>query len=110
MELWDEVRFNVVGSAVGNPLFTNKLTKERNRTTYVRMCVEIIVVDNKRACDLPIEYNWRPPKCEHCKTFGHTIERCSSKTKNVKTTIIWLMKERTLVKENTMTFITQSVR
>lgn len=41
MELWDEEGFSVVGSAVGNPLFTNTLTEKRRRTSRARICMEI---------------------------------------------------------------------
>lgn len=40
-ELWDDKGFSIVGSAVGNPLFTDTLTEERKRTSYARICVEI---------------------------------------------------------------------
>lgn len=84
---------------IGNPLFTDRLTKERKRTNYARIYVEIdtnckypnnvmVVVDN-----LPVEYNWRPQKCDLCDMFGHTSVRCANKGKNVKTTSGWLLKE-----------------
>lgn len=41
MELWDDDGFSIVASVVENLLFTDILTEERKRTTYVRICVEI---------------------------------------------------------------------
>lgn len=75
MELWDEERFSVVRNTVGNPLFTDTLIEDRKRTPYAKICVEIdmkckypnnvtVVVDTRKAYNLPIEYNWRPPKCD----------------------------------------------
>lgn len=83
MELWDEEGFSVVGSIVGNPLFTDRLIKERKWTTYARIWVEIdvkckyhnnvtVAVDKRKAYKLPVEYNWRPPMCEVCHAFAMT--------------------------------------
>lgn len=102
IELWDEEGFNIVGSTVGNPLFIDKLTEERKRTTYTRIYVEIdtqskyyetvtVVADKFRAYNLPIEYNWRPQRCSDCETFGHTNARCP-KNKKGRSTVVCLMK------------------
>lgn len=101
MELWDEEGFSVVGSVVGNPLFTDTLTEERKRMSYARVCVEIdikckfpnnvtVVVDDTKGYNLPVEYNWRPPLCKHCDAFGHSEERCSKKQVMSKSTPVWL--------------------
>lgn len=69
MELWDDEGFSIVGCSVGIPLFTDRLTKERKRASYARIYVEIdtrckyhnsvtVVVDDRKAYSLPIEYNW----------------------------------------------------
>lgn len=100
MVLWDDEGISIVGSLVRNPLLTDKLTKERKRTNYARICVETgtkckypntvtVVVDNRKAYSLPIEYNWRPQKCDVCNTFGHTASRCC-KNKANRTTLVWL--------------------
>lgn len=68
IELWDDEGFNIIGSSVGNQLFTDKLTQEKKRINYARICVELdikwkypntvmVVVDNRKAYSLPIEYN-----------------------------------------------------
>ena len=33
-----------------------------------------------------IEYEWKPPHCEHCKVFGHTDSFCPAKVEGVKQT------------------------
>ncbi|GKF26821.1 RNA-directed DNA polymerase, eukaryota, reverse transcriptase zinc-binding domain protein [Tanacetum coccineum] len=40
---------------------------------------------------LDVEYTWRPPVCEHCKFFGHTLKNCNAKD---------LTKEETAMKES----------
>lgn len=68
IELWDNEGFSIMGSAIENPLFMDKLIEERKITTYARICIEIdtqckypntvtVVVDKKRAYNLQIEYN-----------------------------------------------------
>lgn len=84
IELGDE-GFSVVGSDIGIPLFTYTLTS--------RICVEIdtkckfsnnvtMVVDNTKADNLPVEYNWRPPQCKHCDVSGHYDDKQGKVPKN----------------------------
>lgn len=47
---------------------------------------------------MPIEYNWRPQKCEICRAFGHTIARYH-KNENGKTTLMWLMKDGVMMEK-----------
>ncbi|KAF5199868.1 Rna exonuclease [Thalictrum thalictroides] len=90
LELWDNEGFSMVCSAIGVPLFTNKLTEERRRTSYVRVCVEVdvnykypkeinVVLDRSREIKIACEYNWRPPQCSHCKVFRHNEVKCFHK-------------------------------
>ncbi|KAF5190554.1 hypothetical protein FRX31_019859 [Thalictrum thalictroides] len=63
-----------VGSAIGRPLLADKAVEERKRTNYARLCIEMdlkckypnhvdVVVDQRRAIRVAVEYNWRPTKC-----------------------------------------------
>lgn len=103
MEIWDEEEFSIVGSVVGNPLFIDRITEERKNMTYARICVEIdtncnfpntvtVFVDNRRAYNLLIEYNWRPQKYDKCDSFGHTGLRCPH-NKIGRSTAVWLKKD-----------------
>ncbi|KAL5706225.1 hypothetical protein ACHQM5_024423 [Ranunculus cassubicifolius] len=89
MEMWDDEGFSSVASAVGEPLFVDKLTEEKKRTEYARVCVEVhvddkypdvipIIIDNKKAISINVEYNWRPPKCSKCRVFGHWNCNCGN--------------------------------
>lgn len=53
----------------------------------------IVVVDERKAYNLQVEYNWRPPKCDGYEVFGHTVEKCSRLNKNSGLTSLWLRKE-----------------
>ncbi|KAF5185911.1 Rna exonuclease [Thalictrum thalictroides] len=104
MELWDRKGFSKVGSTIGVPLFVDKLTEERRRTAYARMCIEVdtnckfhkdvtVVLDQKKACTILVEYNWKPPRCTHCDVIGHTDKKCPSKPKNTeKGATVWLQR------------------
>ncbi|KAF5195235.1 hypothetical protein FRX31_015178, partial [Thalictrum thalictroides] len=41
IELWDRKGFSQVGSAIGRPLFADKPTEDRSRTSYARLCIEV---------------------------------------------------------------------
>ncbi|KAF5185520.1 hypothetical protein FRX31_024893, partial [Thalictrum thalictroides] len=61
MDLWDSKGFSMVRSAVRRPLFTDRLTEEKRRTSYARICIEVdtkckfprettVVLDNQNTC------------------------------------------------------------
>lgn len=41
MELWDDDGFSVVGSAIGLPLFVEKLIVKQERTQYAQICIKM---------------------------------------------------------------------
>lgn len=72
MELQDEDGFSVGDSAIGMSLFVDKFTKEAQRSTYVRICVEIgadyeyldaiiVMLDKQKVYLQLVEYNLKPP-------------------------------------------------
>lgn len=82
MELWTDVRLAVVASVIGKPLTLDLATKERRRLSYARVCVELNVdspmradiIVNLRGEDfiVTINYEWKPQKCNLCRSFGHS--------------------------------------
>ncbi|KAF5204181.1 Zinc knuckle (CCHC-type) family protein [Thalictrum thalictroides] len=106
IELWDRKGFSQVGSAIGRPLFADKPTEDRSRTSYARLCIEVdlkckypnhvdVVVDQKKVIRVAVEYNWRPTKCMECEVFGHNDAKCPKKQKvqAEKKAAIWLLKK-----------------
>ncbi|KAF5178600.1 hypothetical protein FRX31_031815, partial [Thalictrum thalictroides] len=92
MEMLDAEGFNMVGSTIGEPLFTNQPTKTMSRTSFARVYIKVdtkckypkevtVVLDQRKAITIPIEYNWKPPICHHCDVFGHTDNKCPKKPK-----------------------------
>lgn len=105
IELWDDDGFSAIGSAIGCPLFVDRLTEEATRTSYARICIKIdpdceypesipVVLDERKTYLLPVEYNWKPPKCKKCCVVGHTTEGCSKINKTTsRQQALWLRKE-----------------
>lgn len=93
LEVWTQVGFSKIGSAIGKPIHVDEATSKRRRLDYARICVEIEASDelptdiaisvNAESVMVGVEYQWLPPRCENCKVFGHS---CSPKAAS-KTTI-----------------------
>ncbi|KAF5175359.1 Zinc knuckle (CCHC-type) family protein [Thalictrum thalictroides] len=105
IDLWDSKGFSMVGSAVGKPLFTDRLTKEKRRTSYARICIEVdtkckfprettVVLDKQKVIKIPIEYNWKPAKCSTCDVFGHHDKTCPKKKQKKVEQSVWVEKEK----------------
>ena len=76
------------------------------RINYARVCVEVDVSkplldefkldilskESPSALDdlitIKVTYQWRPPVCSHCDTFGHTLEKCHKLEKVNNSTIL----------------------
>lgn len=97
LHMWNNDGFGLIASFLGKPILADDFTINQTRLAYARICVEIdiefsypasipLLIDGKYAMDLPVEYQWRPPKCEGCKVFRHTSENCSMKNKTLRTT------------------------
>ncbi|GKD46608.1 RNA-directed DNA polymerase, eukaryota, reverse transcriptase zinc-binding domain protein, partial [Tanacetum coccineum] len=54
-------------SGVGKPMLMDKLTKER--------CLKKSGKPDSIG-KLAVKYQWQPPQCTHCKTFGHATLAC----------------------------------
>ncbi|GAA0170819.1 hypothetical protein LIER_25000 [Lithospermum erythrorhizon] len=76
-----------IGSFIENPLFADGATAEFSRISFVRLYIKIDV-DKEVSNHVPlvnergqeflqrVEYEGIPPKCSHCKLFGHDVEHC----------------------------------
>ncbi|PWA42932.1 hypothetical protein CTI12_AA540520 [Artemisia annua] len=84
-------------SGIGKPMVMDKMTKERclkkaGKLDFARVLVEVKGVEDlpnvieisypalgnrpAKVGKLEVKYQWRPPLCTHCKTFGHTTMAC----------------------------------
>ena len=92
LELWTDAGLAVVASAIGKPLSVDLATKERRRLSYARICVELNV-DNIMPAEVTVNlrgeefivtvtYEWKPKKCNLCRSFGHSQNTCPKKRGN----------------------------
>ncbi|GKB12254.1 putative reverse transcriptase domain-containing protein, partial [Tanacetum coccineum] len=97
MELCNGGGIGKIMSGVGKPLLMDKMTRERclkkaGKMDFARVLVEVSAEDDlpnvleieypplgirpARVGKLEVKYQWRPPLCTHCKTFGHSTLAC----------------------------------
>ncbi|KAI5404305.1 hypothetical protein KIW84_051453 [Lathyrus oleraceus] len=82
LHLWGARSLGKIGSALGNPLFTDEYTANKLRASYARILMEIDVTHkqqdyitikdsfgNKRK--QTVEYEWKPTFCETCQNVGY---------------------------------------
>ncbi|GAA0164490.1 hypothetical protein LIER_20110 [Lithospermum erythrorhizon] len=79
--------FGKIGSFLGTPLFADAATSDMSRISYARIYVEIEAIKeipnvvplvNESGAEFlqKVECEWKPPLCEHCRLFGHEVDRC----------------------------------
>ena len=90
LKYWGKPSLNKIGSLIGIPIKTNQYRKTRSMIHFARMLVEVPIdgpfpeyVDffNEKGqliCE-PVQFEWIPSKCTHCKMLGHTQENCKKK-------------------------------
>ncbi|PWA85990.1 RNA-directed DNA polymerase, eukaryota, Reverse transcriptase zinc-binding domain protein [Artemisia annua] len=100
MELCNGNGIGKIMSGIGKPMLMDKLTKERclkksGKLNFARVLVEVSAVDElpqfleieylvigdrpARIGRLEVKYQWKPPQCTHCKTFGHSTVSCKTR-------------------------------
>lgn len=92
LEYWTAQGLSHLASAVGRPLYTDKMTASRRRIGYARVCVEVdaaknlvkefdLLGDNGQWLRVYAEYDWIPSVCNSCKVFGHSSSACPKMSK-----------------------------
>ncbi|XP_019232287.1 PREDICTED: uncharacterized protein LOC109212996 [Nicotiana attenuata] len=96
---WSTEALSKLASVVGKPLYTDKITAEMEKVSYVRVLVETDLsqplpdsfeMQTKRGVIIQqIDYEWKPKYCCDCIRFGHNSDECwlkevQEKTKAVK--------------------------
>ncbi|KAF6162690.1 hypothetical protein GIB67_022349 [Kingdonia uniflora] len=86
-QFWNSDGLGLIASAVGKPMFLDKVTEENKKRAFARICVEVgadnilpkkvnVLVDEAYTIEIPAEYNWLLTKCEDCVLFGHNKTNC----------------------------------
>ncbi|KAG5531584.1 hypothetical protein RHGRI_026261 [Rhododendron griersonianum] len=61
-----------VASALGRPLYADRMTETCKRLNYTKVCVEVdVILANGDTFTIKAWYPWKPLKCDKCKIFGH---------------------------------------
>ncbi|GKE06544.1 RNA-directed DNA polymerase, eukaryota, reverse transcriptase zinc-binding domain protein [Tanacetum coccineum] len=97
MELCNGNGIGKIMSGVGKPLLMDNMTKERclkksSKLDFARVLMEVSTDDDlpssleisyppigsrpAKVGVLDVKYQWKPPLCTHCKTFGHSTLSC----------------------------------
>lgn len=88
LKIWSRQALSEICSAIGKPIQLDALTANHERLLYARAFVEIsaskpppsqvdIIIEGITH-KLPIEYEWIPPHCDKCFSFGHVSANCHS--------------------------------
>ena len=90
LELFTQKGISYIASAIGNPLYMDKITASQQRLAFAKVCVEIeattemirsieVEVKHGRTVHVMVEYPWMPLKCSNCCVFGHGDKTCATK-------------------------------
>ncbi|KAK4383610.1 hypothetical protein Sango_2758900 [Sesamum angolense] len=61
VELWTTEGLSTVASGIGQPLYSDAITRACTRLDFDRV---------------DVEYEWLPPKCTGCSSLGHSTKEC----------------------------------
>ncbi|XP_042518471.1 beta-glucosidase 18-like [Macadamia integrifolia] len=98
---------SAIGSVIEHPISSDVRTKTLERLSFVRLCVEVnaseelpfvaaIKDEEGHIFNQEIRYDWKPPRCNVCNVFGHSVEHCGGAPvvqQNWKTKLVWRKKE-----------------
>ncbi|KAF7145034.1 hypothetical protein RHSIM_Rhsim04G0043700 [Rhododendron simsii] len=104
LELWTAPGLSYVASAIGRPLYADRMTETCKRLNYAKVCVEVdvdselldsfdVVLANGDTFTIKAWYPWQPLKCDKCKVFGHRPCQVSpSENVKVDPKQVWVVK------------------
>ena len=86
-EYWTPKGLSCVASAVGKPLYADKITLTKKRMSFARVCVEIdaseeMITDFDLCCPngdwitVHAVFEWIPIRCTTCGVLGHVVGHC----------------------------------
>ncbi|GJS42092.1 hypothetical protein Tco_0183373 [Tanacetum coccineum] len=100
IQVFEEEGINLIASFIGKPImfdsFTSAMCKESwGRSSFARCLIEVnsdaelvdvvtigvpsLISEDFTKETIRVEYEWKPPRCDTCKIFGHTIDHCPLK-------------------------------
>ncbi|KAJ8435262.1 hypothetical protein Cgig2_026001 [Carnegiea gigantea] len=90
IKYWGIESLSKIGSMLGIPIKTDKITKERSVLHYARMLIEMplngpfpscvdFISEGDGVVRQFIKSEWKPIKCSHCRMLGHEEQQCRKK-------------------------------
>ncbi|XVE74386.1 hypothetical protein DITRI_Ditri12bG0012800 [Diplodiscus trichospermus] len=91
LELFTRSGLSYIASAVGIPLYMDRITTSYQRLAYAKVCVEIEVsskipssievrMKDGSPISISVEVPWHPQRCTNCSLFGHSPNTCQRKS------------------------------
>lgn len=88
LEYWFEEGLSYIASAIGKPLYTDRMTSLKTRISYARLCVEVgATSDLIKEFDVQgndgnlftvfVTYDWTPDLYSFYNCFGHSSSGCA---------------------------------
>ncbi|KAJ6407081.1 hypothetical protein OIU84_010571 [Salix udensis] len=87
LPLWTKQGLRLAASMIGKPLSCDEQTMQCSRLDDARLCVElnasfpfvhhfdVISPLTKEPQRVSVDYEWKPPRCESCQSFGHSCRQ-----------------------------------
>jgi len=96
IKYWGIECLSKIGSLLGAPIKTDKITKEKQAIRYARLLMEMPIEgpfpkhidffnEDGILIRQQVTYEWVPTKCTHCAMLGHTEDVCKKKKGIVRT-------------------------
>ena len=90
LDFFTQREISYIASAIGNPLYMDRITANQQKLSYAKVCVEIEVTKdiprsievelrNGRTMSIMVEVPWMHAKCSQCRIFGHGEKFCPMK-------------------------------
>ncbi|XP_030478184.1 uncharacterized protein LOC115695244 [Cannabis sativa] len=87
LKYWGQGTLSKIVSQVGKMVMLDLVTRERERLSYARVMVEVMMDQNfpdflefenefGSTTTVKLKYEWKPVACSHCSGFGHTADEC----------------------------------
>ena len=90
LRYWGMDSLSKLGSLLGIPIKTDRVTKEKSAVQYARLLIEMSIeapfpdyiefINDKEVVERQaVKCEWKPVKCQHCKMLGHDDMVCRKK-------------------------------
>ncbi|XVF83645.1 hypothetical protein PTKIN_Ptkin16aG0506500 [Pterospermum kingtungense] len=102
LEAFNRTTSIYIASALGKPLYMDRITAKQQRLAYVKICVEVdalqeipkvihVEMREGRTVQVQVDILWYPQRCRHCKFFGHNTKNYVKKLVVAKE--VWVPKQ-----------------